>query len=117
MRVIELQNIQREEGQIFYLRKYTCDAVMEFPTSTDTVQIYFSIETSPMGKKIIELSFPQPINYPLIPVKKGTDSSAFFYGSKRMPLFEMQQFNFVQTFHGTSLLFTIHYSLILLSKL
>ena len=51
MRVIELQNIQREEGQIFYLRKYTCDAVMEFPTSTDTVPIFFSIETSPMGKK------------------------------------------------------------------
>ena len=71
MRVIELQNIQREEGQIFYLRKYTCDAVMEFPTSTDTVQIFFSIETSPMGKKNIELSFPQPINYPLIPVKKA----------------------------------------------
>ena len=71
MRVIELQNIEREEGQIFYLRKYTCDAILELPTSTDSVPIFFSIETSPMGKKIIELSFPQPVNYPLIPVKKA----------------------------------------------
>lgn len=71
MRVIELQNIQREEGQIFYMRKYNCDAVLELPNSTETVPIFFSIETSPMGKKIIELSFPKPINYPLIPVKKA----------------------------------------------
>lgn len=71
MRVVELKNIEREEGQIFYIRKYTCDVVLELPTSTETVQIYFSIETNPMGKKIIELSFPQPINYPLIPIKKA----------------------------------------------
>lgn len=71
MRVVELKNIAREEGQIFYIRKYTCDAVLELPTSTDTVNILFSIETNPMGKKIIELSFPQPINYPLIPIKKA----------------------------------------------
>ncbi len=71
MRVIELQNIEREEGKIFYLRKYTCDAILELPTSTDAVPINFNIETSPMGKKIIELSFPQPVNYPLIPVKKA----------------------------------------------
>jgi len=71
MRVIELQNIEREESQIFYLRKYTCNAILELPTCTDTVSILFSIETSPMGKKLIELSFPQPINYPLIPVKKA----------------------------------------------
>lgn len=71
MRVIELKNIIREEGQIFYLRKYTCDAVIELPTSTDKVSIFFSIETNPMGKKIIEITFTQPVNYPLIPIKKA----------------------------------------------
>lgn len=71
MRVIELKNIVREEGQIFYIRKYSCDAIIEFPTSTDAVKILFNIETNPMGKKIIEFSFPQPINYPLIPIKKA----------------------------------------------
>ncbi len=71
MRVIELQNLKREEGQIFYLRKYNCDVVIEFPTSTESVPIFFSIETNPFGQKEIELSFIKPINYPLLPVKKA----------------------------------------------
>lgn len=71
MRVVELNNIEREEGQIFYLRKYACDAVLEFPTSQETTHILFSIETSPFGQKTIELTFTQPVNYPLIPVKKA----------------------------------------------
>lgn len=71
MKVVELQNLQREEGQIFYLRKYTCDAIIELPTATENTPIFFSIETSPFGKKIIELSFVKPLNYPLIPVKKA----------------------------------------------
>lgn len=71
MKVLELKNLQREEGQIFYLRKYTCDAIIELPTSTEKAHIFFSIETSPFGKKIIELQFLQPLNYPLIPIKKA----------------------------------------------
>lgn len=71
MRVIELKNIEREEGQIFYLRKYTCNAVIELPTNTETMKIFFSIETNPMGKKIIEITFTQTVNYPLIPLKKA----------------------------------------------
>jgi hypothetical protein len=71
MKVVELQNIMREEGHIFYLRKYTCDAVLELPTSECTVKISFSIETSPFGQKKIEVIFPQQINYPLLPVKKA----------------------------------------------
>ena len=71
MKVVELQNLQREEGQIFYLRKYTCDVILELPTSQEKVPVFFSIETSPMGKKIIEISFLEKVNYPLIPVKKA----------------------------------------------
>ena len=71
MRVVELNNIEREEGQIFYLRKYACDAVLEFPTSQESIHILFSIETNPFGQKDIKLTFPQQINYPLIPVKKA----------------------------------------------
>ena len=71
MKVVELQNLQREEGQIFYLRKYQCDAVLEFPTSTEVTPIFFSIETNPFGQKTIELSLVKPINYPLLPVKKA----------------------------------------------
>ncbi len=71
MRVLELQNLAREEGQIFYIRKYSCDAILELPKNTEKVPIQFTIETSPLGKKIIELTFTQAINYPLIPVKKA----------------------------------------------
>ncbi len=71
MKVLELKDLKREEGQIFYLRKYTCDAVLELPTSTENTPIFFTIETSPIGEKIIELSFLKPLNYPLLPVKKA----------------------------------------------
>ena len=71
MKVVELRNLTREEGQIFYLRKYTGDVVLELPTCQETVPVFFSIETSPMGKKIIEISFLEAVNYPLIPVKKA----------------------------------------------
>ena len=71
MRVTELKDIVPEHGQVFYMRKYKCNAVLELPTSTETTPIFFSIETSPFGKKIIEISFLKPLNYPLIPVKKA----------------------------------------------
>lgn len=71
MRVVELKNLLREEGQIFYLRKYTCDVVLEFPTSTEETPIFFSIETNPFGQKDIKLNFIRPINYPILPVKKA----------------------------------------------
>ena len=71
MRVLELQNLAREEGQIFYIRRYKCDAVLQLPTCQETMPIRFTIETSPLGKKIIELTFTQPVNYPLIPVKRA----------------------------------------------
>ena len=71
MRVLELQNLEREEGQIFYIRKYACNAILELPTCQENVPITFTIETSPLGKKIIELTFNKTVNYPLIPVKKA----------------------------------------------
>lgn len=70
MRVIELKKIEREESELFYRRKYKCDAVLELPTSNETVPVFFTIETDPFGRKNIELSFPRQVNYPLVPVKK-----------------------------------------------
>ncbi len=71
MKVIELKDVQREEGQIFYRRKYTCNAVLELPTNDETVPIQFIIDMDPLGRKTLEFSFPQPISYPLMPVKKA----------------------------------------------
>ena len=71
MRVLELTNVEREESELFYRRKYKCNATWDLPTNKETITILFTIETDPFGKKIIELSFPTPVNYPLIPVKKS----------------------------------------------
>jgi len=71
MRVIELKDIQREEGQIFYRRKYQCKAVLELPTNNETVPLFFIIDMDPLGRKSLEFSFPQAIGYPLMPVKKA----------------------------------------------
>ncbi len=65
---MELKDIVPEHGQVFYMRKYTCNAVLELPTSTETTPVFFSIETSPFGKKIIEISSLKQSNYPLLPV-------------------------------------------------
>ena len=56
---------------VFYRRKYKCNATLDLPTNKETIPVLFTIETDPFGKKIIELSFPSPVNYPLIPVKKS----------------------------------------------
>lgn len=71
MKVLEFRNIEREEGQIFYLRKYTCTCVLQLPTSTTEAKLNFSIETTPFGEKNIELIFDEAPNYPIIPVKKA----------------------------------------------
>ena len=44
MKVLQLKELQREEGQIFYLRKYTCIIVLELPTGVENAEIKFSIE-------------------------------------------------------------------------
>ena len=46
MKVLQLKELQREEGQIFYLRKYTCIIVLELPTGVENAEIKFSIETT-----------------------------------------------------------------------
>ncbi len=71
MNVVEFKNLTREEGQIFYRRKYTCDAVIDLPTARETIPIFFIIETSPLGEKTIELSLNSQINYPILPVRKA----------------------------------------------
>lgn len=71
MKVLEFRNLEREEGQIFYMRKYTCDAVFELPTTTLESKINFSIEISPLGERSINVGFAEPINYPVLPIKKA----------------------------------------------
>lgn len=71
MKILEIKDLQREEGQIFYLRKYTGNVIIELPTGVENTQINFSIETSPLGEKTFTLSIVSPISYPLLSVRKA----------------------------------------------
>lgn len=71
MRVIELRNVYREDGAIYYFRKFKGEAVMEFPNGEVNTPITFSIETNPLGEKKIDIVLLQAANYPVIPIKNA----------------------------------------------
>ena len=70
MKVVELANLQREDVQIFYIRKYAATAVLDLTARTASVDIEFSIEMNSFGNKDFTLSIKSPIDYPLIPIRK-----------------------------------------------
>jgi hypothetical protein len=71
MKVVELQNLEREDVQIFYIRKYAATAVLDLNARTANVAIEFSIEMNPLGCKEFTLSIKDKIDYPLIPLRKS----------------------------------------------
>ena len=71
MKVIELENLQREDVQIFYIRKYAATAVLDLTARTANVDIEFSIEMNSFGSKEFSLSIKSHIDYPLIPIRKS----------------------------------------------
>ncbi|MCQ2573608.1 MAG: hypothetical protein MJ182_06915 [Treponema sp.] len=71
MKVLEFKNLTREEGQIFYMRKYACEAVLELAASSLEAKINFAIEMNPLGERSVSIAFPEPLNYPVLPVIKA----------------------------------------------
>jgi len=71
MKVVELRNLFRAEGQIFYIRHYSCEAVFELPKSIESTEIHFTIEMNCLGNKTVEVEMDKPVNYPVIPLKKA----------------------------------------------
>ena len=71
MKVVELANLKREDVQIFYIRKYAATAVLDLTARTANVDIEFSIEMNSFGNKEFSLSIKNPIDYPLIPIRKS----------------------------------------------
>ena len=71
MKVVELANLQREDVQIFYIRKYAATAVLDLTARTANVDIEFSIEMNSFGNKEFSLSIKSQIDYPLIPIRKS----------------------------------------------
>lgn len=74
MKIAGLTNLFREEGYIYYMRKFSGIALIEIPGETVKVPVTFSIETSPFGSKTIELDMSSNINYPILPVRKALEA-------------------------------------------
>ena len=71
MQVLELKNLTREDGYIYYRRNFNGIVVLELPSKTVDVEINFIIEMLPTGRKDLELEFVDNFEYPLLPVKNA----------------------------------------------
>lgn len=71
MTVLALKNVEREPGAIYYIRRYRAIANLKLPTEIVDSNIEFSIETGPLGDKIIDVELLTQPNYPALPIVKA----------------------------------------------
>lgn len=73
MKVLELNQVLTDDNFIYYRRNYTAVAKLQMLANSVDVKISFTIETGPLGDKIIyvDLDPKTDIDYPLIPVKSA----------------------------------------------
>ena len=73
MKVLEISSIGVEDNLIYYRRNYTAIAKIDFLSKQEDVQISFTIEIDPLGRKTITLNYPFGTNfdYPVLPVSKS----------------------------------------------
>jgi hypothetical protein len=70
MKIITIKDMIRKDVPIYYRMLYTGVAVVELNNVSCDFRIDFSIEVKPTGQKEINISFIDPIDYPLIPVTR-----------------------------------------------
>lgn len=72
MRVLEINQLEKGEGWIYYMQRYKGNAVIEIPGQQLDVPVSFSIEIGPLGDKKIEVDdISNAINYPVFPIMKA----------------------------------------------
>lgn len=73
MKVIEINKILTDDNFIYYRRNYSACAKLQMLSSTLEIKITFTIETGPLGDKMIyvDIDPASDIDYPLIPVKSA----------------------------------------------
>ncbi|HOF12289.1 MAG TPA: hypothetical protein PKW26_06610 [Treponemataceae bacterium] len=71
MKILEIKNIVSEENHIYYRRKFSSIAVVQIPQRQIEFPFQFIIETAPTGNKNIEITIPETIDYPLLPVVRA----------------------------------------------
>ncbi len=72
MKVLDIKEISKEDGFIYYINRYRATAVLDILAHQVSIPLSFSIETNPLGVKNVEIdSLPDDLNYPVMPVKKS----------------------------------------------
>ncbi len=71
MTVLGLENIQRKDTAIYYRRHFSAEALYDLPSRKSSGKIEFTIETDPFGKVIVTVSLIDPVDYPVIQVKRA----------------------------------------------
>ncbi|MDR2898183.1 MAG: hypothetical protein LBU99_05140 [Spirochaetaceae bacterium] len=71
MKVLEIKDMLRKEVPLYYRMDYTGTAVVEIPLKVIEAPVEFTIETDPLGRKTIELTLKNDIDYPLVPLVKS----------------------------------------------
>ncbi|MCX7024042.1 MAG: hypothetical protein NT080_05410 [Spirochaetes bacterium] len=67
MKVVELRNINRKEGPLYYRREYKADAIVEFMSRPSSKPIEFVIEHRAVGGCAVHVSMLEDLEYPLVP--------------------------------------------------
>ena len=71
MKIFVQINLNRGDGHIYYMLKFSGIALIQIPGDTLQTPISFNIETSPFGTKKISVNVGEQLNYPVLPVKKA----------------------------------------------
>lgn len=70
MRILEVKDIVRKDVPIYYRRLYTGLAILEITGKTVECAMEFTLETKPTGLNEVIINSMDPVDYPLLPLKK-----------------------------------------------
>lgn len=86
MKIVELKELKRKNGELHYRKAYTGKAVLQFPQETIERPIEIIIEHTPLGQVHTKVTLKEPISYPLLPVLKDISSYASdLYSKGQLP--------------------------------
>lgn len=86
MKIVELKELERKNGELHYRKIYTAKAVFQFPQEMIERPIEITIEHTPLGQVQSKVVLKEPISYPLLPVLKELSAYALdLYRKGQLP--------------------------------
>lgn len=86
MKIVELKDFERKNGELHYRKIYTARAVLQFPQERLERPIEITIEHTPLGQVHSKVALKEPISYPLLPILKELSSYALdLYRKGQLP--------------------------------